>query len=86
MRPVQRQMRAEMPWTQKFEEALNSCVDPQRTLGRLLQFYRKDVDRHTLGGNCTSSANFEQGLFYDDRLQCPGYAGAAVPSTIANDN
>ena len=41
---------AEMPWTGKFDEALQGCIKKHRTLGRLLHYYGNDVRAHTRGG------------------------------------
>ena len=61
MRPPLRQSHAEMPWTGKFQECLNGCVNPKRTLGRLLHFYGNDVWSHTKGGRLNLFAKVEQG-------------------------
>lgn len=34
---------ATMPWTGKFQECFNGAQSPKRTIGRLLQFYGKDI-------------------------------------------
>lgn len=64
MRPPLRQSHAEMPWTGKFQECLNGCVNPKRTLGRLLHFYGNDVWSHTKGGRLNLFAKVEQGEFH----------------------
>ena len=61
MRPPLRQSHAEMPWTGKFQECLNGCVNPKRTLCRLLHFYGNDVWSHTKGGRLNLFAKVEQG-------------------------
>ena len=35
-----------MPWTGKFEEALNGAQNPKRTMARLLDFYGRDQGPH----------------------------------------
>ena len=61
MRPPLRQAHAEMPWTGKFQEALNGCCNAKRTLGRLLRFYGNDVKAHSMGGRLNLFARVEQG-------------------------
>ena len=61
MRPPLRAAHATMPWTGKFQECLNGAQNPKRTIGRLLQFYGKDIKAHTLNGTLNLFARVEQG-------------------------
>lgn len=61
MRPPLRSAHAQMPWTGKFEEALNGALNSKRTMARLLDFYGADVRAHTLGGSLNLFARVEQG-------------------------
>ena len=50
-----------MPWTGKFQEALNGALNPKRTMARLLKFYGRDVKAHTLNGPLNLFARVEPG-------------------------
>ena len=61
MRPPLRAAHSQMPWTGKFEEALNGALNRKRAMARLLQFYGTDVRCHTLNGTLNLFARVEQG-------------------------
>lgn len=52
---------SQMPWTGKFEEALNGALNPKTTVARLLDYYGGDVRAHILGGTLNLFARVEQG-------------------------
>ena len=61
MLPPLRAAHSQMPWTGKFEEALNGALNSKRTMARLLDFHGADVRAHTLGGTVNLFARVEQG-------------------------
>ncbi len=46
MRPPLRAMHAQMPWTGKFQEALNGALNPKRTMARLLTYTTEEMSKH----------------------------------------